>query len=65
MFEHLQGLYSFQYCRGSEEETDLAGVKSFKMGTVEDFTNFVNAVIDEKSFNSIKRYIDNAKKDQS
>jgi len=30
---------------------------------VEDFTNFVNAVIDEKSFNSIKRYIDNAKKD--
>ncbi len=41
----------------------IAGVKSFKMGTVEDFTNFVNAVIDEKSFNSIKRYIDNAKKD--
>ena len=41
----------------------IAGVKSFKMGTVENFTNFVNAVIDEKSFNSIKRYIDNAKKD--
>ena len=41
----------------------IAGVKSFKMGTVEDFSNFVNAVIDEKSFNSIKRYIDNAKKD--
>jgi 1-pyrroline-5-carboxylate dehydrogenase len=41
----------------------IAGVKSFKMGKVEDFTNFVNAVIDEKSFNSIKRYIDNAKKD--
>lgn len=41
----------------------IAGVKSFKMGSPEDFTNFINAVIDEKSFNSIKRYIDNAKKD--
>ncbi len=41
----------------------IAGVKSFKMGTVEDFTNFINAVIDEKSFNNIKRYIDNARKD--
>lgn len=40
------------------------GVKSFKMGTVEDFTNFVNAVIDEKSFDKIKNYIDNAKKDK-
>lgn len=41
----------------------IAGVKSFKMGTVEDFSNFINAVIDEKSFNNIKRYIDKAKKD--
>jgi 1-pyrroline-5-carboxylate dehydrogenase len=41
----------------------IAGVKSFKMGTTENFTNFVNAVIDEKSFDIIKRYIDNAKKD--
>ncbi len=40
----------------------VAGVKSFKMGTTEDFTNFVNAVIDEKSFDNIKRYIDEAKK---
>lgn len=40
-----------------------AGVKSFKMGSVEDFTNFINAVIDEKSFNNIRRYIENAKKD--
>ncbi|RTL60244.1 MAG: L-glutamate gamma-semialdehyde dehydrogenase [Sphingobacteriales bacterium] len=42
----------------------IAGVKSFKMGTVEDFTNFINAVIDEKSFDKIKAYIDNAKKDK-
>ncbi len=41
----------------------IAGVKSFKVGTVENFTNFVNAVIDEKSFDKIKSYIDNAKKD--
>ena len=31
-----------------------------KMGGVEDFTNFVNAVIDEKSFDKIKKYIDEA-----
>ncbi len=42
----------------------IAGVKSFKMGSPEDFTNFINAVIDEKSFDSIKKYIDNAKKDK-
>ncbi|RKD85958.1 L-glutamate gamma-semialdehyde dehydrogenase [Mangrovibacterium diazotrophicum] len=33
-----------------------------KMGPVEDFTNFVNAVIDEKSFDKIAAYIDGAKK---
>ncbi len=43
----------------------IAGVKSFKMGSPEDFTNFINAVIDEKSFDNIKRYIDNAKKDKN
>ena len=42
----------------------IAGVKSFKMGSPEDFTNFINAVIDEKSFDNIKKYIDNAKKDK-
>lgn len=39
------------------------GVNSFKMGTVEDFTNFINAVIDEKSFDKIQAYIEDAKKD--
>jgi 1-pyrroline-5-carboxylate dehydrogenase len=38
-------------------------LESFKMGTVEDFTNFINAVIDEKAFNTITGFIDNAKKD--
>ncbi|RYF80347.1 MAG: L-glutamate gamma-semialdehyde dehydrogenase, partial [Chitinophagaceae bacterium] len=39
----------------------VAGVSSFKMGSVEDFGNFINAVIDEKSFNRIAKYIDDAK----
>jgi 1-pyrroline-5-carboxylate dehydrogenase len=39
-------------------------VQSFKMGTVEDFGNFINAVIDERSFMNIKNYIDKAKKDK-
>ena len=33
------------------------------MGTVEDFSNFVNAVIDEASFDKLATYIDGAKKD--
>ena len=41
----------------------VAGVRQFKMGTVEDFSNFINAVIDGKSYNNIKQYIDKAKKD--
>ncbi len=42
----------------------VAALQSMKMGTVEDFTNFINAVIDEKSYNSITKYITNAKKDK-
>jgi len=40
-------------------------VKTMKMGTVEDFTNFVNAVIDEKSFDKLEGYIKNARKRDS
>jgi len=36
---------------------------SFKMGVVEDFSNFINAVIDEASFDKLASYIDRAKKD--
>ncbi len=38
-----------------------AELKTMKMGPVDDFTNFINAVIDEKSFDNIARYIDNVK----
>ncbi len=40
----------------------LEDLKSIKMGTPENFENFVNAVIDEKAFDKIAAYIDNAKK---
>ncbi len=39
---------------------DLAEIK---MGGVEDFSNFINAVIDEKSFDKIVGYLDQAKND--
>lgn len=35
-------------------------IKSFKIGGTEDFSNFINAVIDEKSFDKIASYIDRA-----
>ena len=41
----------------------IADLKSMKMGPTEDFTNFINAVIDEKSFDKLAKYIDDAKKD--
>lgn len=40
----------------------LDDLKSFKMGGVEDFGNFINAVIDEKAFNTITGYIEQARK---
>jgi 1-pyrroline-5-carboxylate dehydrogenase len=43
-------------------QIDLA---SLKMGPVEDFENFINAVIDEKSFDKLAKYIDAAKADKS
>ena len=40
----------------------LADLKSMKMGTTEDFRNFINAVIDEKAFDKISGYINAARK---
>jgi 1-pyrroline-5-carboxylate dehydrogenase len=42
----------------------LADLKSFKMGPTEDFTNFINAVIDEKSFDKLAKFIDAANNDK-
>lgn len=43
------------------KEKLVAGIESFKVGSVEDFRNFVNAVIDERSFDKIAGYLDRAK----
>ena len=45
------------------KESVLKDLASVKMGPVEDFSNFVNAVIDEKSFDKLVAYIDAAKND--
>ncbi len=42
------------------KEQFLAELSTIKVGSVEDFSNFVNAVIDEKSFNKIAGFIDRA-----
>ncbi|MCK4920194.1 MAG: L-glutamate gamma-semialdehyde dehydrogenase [Bacteroidales bacterium] len=38
-------------------------ISEIKMGPVEDFRNFFNAVIDESSFDKLKMFIDNSKTD--
>jgi 1-pyrroline-5-carboxylate dehydrogenase len=50
---------------GDVKEYVLDDLKSFKMGSPENFDNFINAVIDEKAFDKIARYIDNAKRADS
>jgi 1-pyrroline-5-carboxylate dehydrogenase len=42
----------------------IAEIKTMKMGTVEDFSNFINAVIDEKSFDKLEGYLQQVKKDK-
>lgn len=44
------------------KEQVIADLKEITMGGTEDFSNFVNAVIDEKSFDKIMGYINIAKK---
>jgi 1-pyrroline-5-carboxylate dehydrogenase len=44
------------------KETLVKQVNELKMGDPEDFTNFVNAVIDESAFQSIIEYVDYANK---
>ena len=47
----------------NEVKTELTRqVGEFKMGSPDDFSNFINAVIDEKSFDSLASFIDEAHK---
>jgi len=47
------------------KEYMLRDLATFKMGGTEDFSNFVNAVISEVSFDKLAKYIDAAKADSS
>jgi 1-pyrroline-5-carboxylate dehydrogenase len=42
----------------------VADLKSMKMGSPDDTSNFINAVIDDRAFDKLSKYIDNAKKDK-
>lgn len=44
------------------KEALIRDIKTVKMGTVEDFSNFMGAVIDERAFDKIANYIEIAKK---
>ena len=46
------------------KELLIKDVKSFKMGSPEDFGNFITAVIHEGSFDKLASFIDQAKKDK-
>lgn len=48
---------------GEIKEKLVAITKTLKMGPVDDFSNYVNAVIDERSFDKLAKYIDSAKAD--
>ncbi len=45
------------------KEQLITDIKSMKMGSPEDFSNFITAVIHEGSFDKLASYIDQAKKD--
>ena len=47
------------------KERIIKDLKEIKVGPTEDFSNFVNAVIDEKSFDKLAGYIDRAKADKT
>lgn len=49
----------------SIKESLVKDLASMKVGTVEDFSNFINAVISETSFDKLAAYIDRANADDS
>ena len=50
---------------GKVREKLGAELATVKTGPPEDFTNFVNAIIDEPAFDKLTKYIDNAGKDEN
>jgi 1-pyrroline-5-carboxylate dehydrogenase len=47
------------------KEQLIRDLGTMKMGPTEDLGNFINAVIDEKSFDKLSKYLDEAKNDKS
>ena len=47
------------------KEKLFAELQTLKMGVVDDFSNFINAVIDEKSFDNLTKAIDSAKRSKT
>ena len=64
MFSSFKGIHCIKYL-GKVKKQILNDVSSFKMGSPEDPSNFINAVISESAFDSISEYIDFAKKDKN
>ena len=64
MFSSFKSIHSIKYL-GKVKKQILNDVSSFKMGSPEDPSNFINAVISESAFDSISEYIDFAKKDKN
>jgi 1-pyrroline-5-carboxylate dehydrogenase len=50
---------------GEVKEFLVEDIQSFKMGSPEDMGNFINAVIHERSFDKLAKYIDEAKADDN
>ena len=48
---------------GDIQESVIRDIKSFKMGSPGDSSNFINAVIDDRAFKKLSGYLDQAKKD--
>ncbi len=48
---------------GDIKKAIIKDINSFKMGSPEDPSNFINAVIDKKAFTKLSGYLDQAKKD--
>jgi 1-pyrroline-5-carboxylate dehydrogenase len=61
MFGCFQGLRARKHLATVETGVGRS-LKTVKMGPPEDFTNFVNAVIDESAYDKLKGAIDKARK---
>lgn len=57
MFCSIKGLRTSKYVASCKSRINF-DLSEFKMGSPEDMGNFINAVIDEKSFDKIAGYID-------